>query len=223
MSRSPLAPDSAQLRELLHTTRVLTTVQLGRLGLQAAATRLQLPEVTRTCRTRVTQQDSTVDLTFVALTPAVLNRAYRDLMHDAGVAEAYLRLQPPHPSRWRLLQSGGLGREHRPDAEYLTDPADHRHDHAIEFDAGYAPRKIEEKLRAMVQQGYTRLTWATSVHGRVDRVMSVIVRLQARGELPGLLLAQTLFVEFWARSSPYSGRPRCRKSDRLVRQFGQPV
>ena len=72
----------------LRVDRVLTTVQLERQNLLMAANALGLPRVTYTCRTRVTQ-NSNISLTFVALEERLLERCQRELMHDAGLAEAH--------------------------------------------------------------------------------------------------------------------------------------
>ena len=87
------------LRARLQTDRVLTTVQLERQGLMAAADALDLPRVTLTCRTRVTQPHSAVSLTFVALEESLLERPSQVLIHDVGVAEVRQQC-PALPQCW---------------------------------------------------------------------------------------------------------------------------
>ena len=86
-----MAPTRSQnnsvLRTMMQADRVLTTVQLERRGLLGVADGLDLPRVTLTCRTRVTQPHSRVNLTFVAFEEGLLARPLHVLMHDVGLAE----------------------------------------------------------------------------------------------------------------------------------------
>ena len=86
---------------------VLTTTQLDRRGLLEAADWLALPRVTYTCRTRVNDAESDVDLTFVGKDLASLRAAPRELMHLAGLAEARGRLTLVAGERWRHVSLAG--------------------------------------------------------------------------------------------------------------------
>lgn len=132
------ATAKAQLRATLSIDRVLTTVQLERRGLLKAAEWLGLPQACRTCRTRTTQSHSDTDLTFVSLHHNVLTRPARDLMHDAGLAEARHRVRKAlKPEEvWQHIDIAGRQRTHLPDAEILDPDRDRRRDFAVEFDAG---------------------------------------------------------------------------------------
>ncbi|BDP44823.1 hypothetical protein DAETH_47920 (plasmid) [Deinococcus aetherius] len=205
------ATQKAQLRAALAVDRTLTTAQLERRGLARAAEWLALPTVTRTCRTRTTQPHSDIDLVFVALDDSVLTRPSRDLMHDAGLAEARHRLQRGMvPSaRWRHVELAGRQRVHLPDAEVLHH--DPRKDWAVEFDAGYSPERREAKLEAAARVGYGVLVWATSIHARIPVVTAQAAALHSRERLSGVEGVVAVFVDFWSSRDPYADRPRCHK------------
>lgn len=218
MASTPLTLQKAELRRALSTDRTLTTVQLQRRGLLHAA--VGLPEVTYTCRTRVTQSDSGTDLTFVALTQETLARPPRELMHDAGTAEArhVLRRELPAGATWQPTVAAGRARLRLPDAEVLHGP-DARQDWWVEFDAGYAPHEVDAKLEAAARAGYTRLVWATSIHARTRTVPEQATTLHRLHLLPGVLEVTTVFVDFWSWREPYTGRSRCHKPMRTDLTF----
>ncbi|WP_161882798.1 hypothetical protein [Deinococcus alpinitundrae] len=208
------ATQKAELRRMLRTDRVLTTAQLERRGLGAAAAWLDLPRIRLTCRTRVTQSDSATDLTFVALEPAWLKQPPRELMHWAGLAEVRPRLEASwarrSPRRMIHLDPAGRQRSHLPDAEAL-DP-EGGDDYAVEFDAGYAPTRIAKKMEAAAAAGYRVLYWATSIHARTTTVAALARDLHGRGRLEGMSGVIVTFTDFWSPHDPYSDRPRCHKA-----------
>jgi len=210
----------AELRLLLAVDQVVTTAQLERWGLLNAATWLDLPRVTRTCRTRVTQSESDLDLTFVALEPAVLAQAPRELMHLCGLAEARRGRVLLPGERWQHVHLKGRRKAHQPDAEIvqLLDPA-RRSDWSVELDTGYAVGRIAQKMEAACEAGYTRILWATTIHGRTRSVLDQATRLQRQGHLPDLVRIETQFVNFWSSGDPYLDRPRCHKPVALSRAF----
>lgn len=212
------ATRKADLRRLLRDVGVATTVQLERRNLLEAADWLDLPRVTYTCRTRVTQ-DSAVGLTFMALEEADLDRSARDLMHQAGLAEARWRTALEEGEVWQPVTLRGRQRMHLPDAEIIWPGPDHTRDTAVEFDAGYTGERITAKLQAAAQQGYTRILWATSVHARTRSVMRRARILHHQGRLPGVQRVRTLFVDFWSEGDPYRERPRCHKPGELSVTF----
>lgn len=210
----------AQLRAALSVDLVVTGAQLERWGLARAAVWLDLPRITRTCRTRVTQSESDTDLTFVALTDGDLNRSPRDLMHLAALAEAR-RSRVLEPGEvWRHVALRGRSQATQADAEIIQtrDPG-RRSDWAVEFDAGYSPGRIAQKLEGAVAAGYTRVLWATSIHARTRTVRAQAVHLQRRGRLPDLVLIETRFVDFWSPHDPYGNRPRCHKPVGIIHRF----
>ncbi|PNY82745.1 hypothetical protein [Deinococcus koreensis] len=207
------ATQRAQLQFLFREVPVVTTVQLHRLGLLRAAGSLTLPERTRDCVTRVTQQRSVTRLSFVALKASTLQRPAQVLQHLAGVAEARLQLGELAPGeRFSLIATRGRPSGNQPDAELLLGGPSGYQDQALEFDAGYPKLRVDEKLRAFAEQGYTGILWATSVHGRVETLFQRMRDLRAAGELPGVERCQVTFVDFWtAHRDPYGHRPRCHK------------
>lgn len=211
----------AQLRAMLAIDRVLTTVQLERRGLLRAAEWLELPRTCRTCRTRTTQSHSTVDLTFVALNSHTLTRPARDLMHDAGLAEARHRVMHAlRPSAvWQHVDVAGRRRTHLPDAEVLNLHSRGLQDFAVEFDAGYAPTRVAQKLKAAAEAGYSLVIWATSIHARTGTVAEQARKLHGLGQLPGVEDVVTLFVDFWTLGDPYAKRPRCYKKTLVKVRF----
>lgn len=220
MERMHPNQQKAQLRSLLAVDQVVTTAQLERWGLLNAATWLDLPRVLRTCRTRVTQSESDLDLTFVALEQAVLAQAPRELMHLCGLAEARRDRVFVVGEHWQHVRVKGRRKSHQPDAE-IVQVLDHtrRSDCAVEFDAGYAPARITQKLEAACESGYTRILWATSIHGRTRSVLEQAAQLQRQGRLPELRQMETRFVNFWVPVNPYQPRPRCSKPVALSRTF----
>ena len=221
------AQSKAQLRELLRVCRVVTVHQLRRLDLEQAATWLDLPRVTYTCRTRVTQGHSAADLTFAALDPQTLSAPPRDLMHWAGTAEAYLwyrsscsagRIPEAEPGeRWTLVDLAGRERGHLPDATILRGPS-RRDDAAVEYDTGYVREHQVAKLHTFAAHGYAHIIWATTVHGRVRTLCDLITAEQAAGRLPNLRRADVLYACIW-RDDPYPHRPRCHKANWLSQRF----
>lgn len=211
----------AQLRAMLAIDRTLTTVQLERRGLLKATEWLDLPQICRTCRTRTTQSHSTVDLTFVALNPRTLARSARDLMHDAGLAEARHRVHHGlHPNAiWQHVDVAGRKRTHLPDAEVLNLHSRRLQDFAVEFDAGYAPARVEQKLKAAAEAGYSLIIWATSIHARTSTVAAQARKLHGLGQLLGVDDVVTLFVDFWTLGDPYARRTRCYKKTLVKVRF----
>jgi hypothetical protein len=224
----------ANLRRMLELDRVLTTAQLERRGLLQAADWLKLPRITYTCRTRVTQPDSGVDLTFVALDEEWLRNTPRELMHWAALGEAragVLRLGFLDSYQWQHVELSGGRRTHLPDAE-LIGRADFNHndcsvkfdnDSSVEFDAGYSPAKVERKMEAAAEAGYRLLIWATSIHSRTVTVSDQARRLHNLGLLPGVDGVIVLFVDFWSVKDPYMDRPRCHKPIRELVVFNGPA
>lgn len=206
------ARQKAGLRRLLAVDQVVTTAQLRRWGLSEAAGWLGLPEVTFTCRTRVTQSESGVDLTFVSLDAETLNLAPRDLLHLAGAAEVRRRLVLGEGESWRHIVTAGRERGSWPDAEIVCPWGERRGvDWGVEVDLGYAPARIREKLRAAALAGYGGLIWGTSIHERTATLPSKIMEWFASGDLPGVQGVLVLFIDVWSERDPYSGRPRCHK------------
>jgi len=210
----------AQVRALLAVDRVVTTAQLQRWGLLRAAEQLELPTTELTCRTRVTHSDSVIDLTFVALLDAHLDLAPRELMHLCGLAEARRGRVLAAGEHWQHVSLKGRAKGNYPDAEIVR-PADleRRTDWAVEFDAGYAPARIAEKLEAAAAAGYTRILWATSIHDRTRTVTALAARLHRQGRLPGIESIETRYVNFWTPKDPYINRPRCHKQMVEYRDF----
>lgn len=215
--RMPVHPatQKATLLSMLRVDRALTTVQLERRGLLQAADWLGLPRVTYTCRTRVTQSDSCVDLTFVSMDESWLKSSPRDLMHWAGLGEARAQLGrvkldlPAH--RWQHVDLGGRHKSHLPDAELIGPAGQTDRDGAVEFDAGYSPAKVALKMEAAAAAGYRLLIWATSIHRRTITVPEQAREFHRLGLLPDLVGVIVLFVDFWSAVSPYDDRPRCHK------------
>ncbi|MBB6016918.1 hypothetical protein ACFP9V_03985 [Deinococcus radiopugnans] len=211
----------AQLRRTLADDLVLTTVQLERRGLLRAADGLALPRVTYTCRTRVNDAGSDLELTFIGKDTASLRAAPRELMHLAGLAEARSRLTLTPGEQWRHVSLSGRTREQHPDAEIVqTLDLTHASDAAVEFDAGYDLKRVERKLCAFAEHGYSRLLWATTIHSRVRAVINLAQRLQAGGKLPHVTRVETYYVNFWRTRNPYDGRPRCHKPFTLHQSYG---
>ncbi|MGY2897040.1 hypothetical protein [Deinococcus sp. UYEF24] len=208
---------------MLRVDRVLTTVQLERRGLIRAADWLGLPRVTYTCRTRVTQSDSGVDLTFVAEDEVWLQNSPRDLMHWAGLGEARSQLGRVRldlsAHRWQHVDLGGRLRSSLPDAELLGPAGQRNWDGAAEFDAGYSPVKVAVKLEAAAVAGYRLLIWASSIHSRTITIPEQARELHRLGLLPGLAGVIVLFVDFWSPGSPYDDRSRCHKPMHAVVRF----
>lgn len=214
------ATQKAELRALLAVDSVVTAAQLQRWGLAQAAQWLELPRVTLTCRTRVTQSESTTDLTFVARSADQLARAPRELMHLSGLAETR-RGRVLEPGQvWQHVNLKGRAKIHQPDAEIvqLLDVA-RRSDWSVELDTGYSPQRIAQKLEAATTAGYSRILWATTVHRRTQTVLDQASWLQRKGKLPDLTQIETQFVDFWSANDPYVNRPRCHKPMRLSRTF----
>lgn len=212
------ARQKALLRQMLAVDRVVTTAQLQRHGLLGVADRLELPQVTYACRTRINQPTSEVNLTFVAWASDVLSGTPSELMHLAGLAEARQRLGPlASGSEWRHISLAGNLRTQLPDAEIVHSLPGL--DGAVEFDAGYDTKKRVQKLKSFVRNGYTRLYWMTTIHGRVSKVMHEMQQLEKQGLLPHVLDAEVVFVNFWSVRDPYVNRPRCHKPFRLRTEF----
>lgn len=198
------ATDKRLLRFLLGTTAVATTVTLERVGLLRASEWLHLPRTTRTCRTRVTQSNTNIDLTFVALAPAALELPTRDLMHQAAVAECMATQLTQGEGTWRLTPQSGVT---VPDAEILS-PLSNRLDCAVEIDLGYPPKVIRRKLEAFCEHGYSRILWATSIHARTVTVVDIAQELRQENRLPGLVSLETRYLNFWSTGDPYAERRR---------------
>lgn len=212
MAEHPAAK-KARLRAVLREIPVVTTAQLYRMELLPAAEWLNLPQRTRACVTRVTQQGSVHELTFVASDPAVLAQPAQRLMHLAGIGEARLRMGELLPGeRFQVVNSTGRSGGPAPDAELLLGEPGCYTDQAVEFDAGYDWARVEQKLRGFADQGYVGVLWATSVHGRLARLDARISELRDGGHLPGLQHLEAGFVDFWTwNRDPYAPRPRLNK------------
>lgn len=188
-----------QLRRALALDRTLTTVQIERRGLLGAAEALDLPSVPLTCRTRVTQPHSNVNLTFVALDPAILKRTERELMHYAGIAEARERSDLTG-GVWRHVSIKGKTRLHLPDAEYIVHDGRTSSDWAIEFDAGYGFEKVRDKLRAAEQSGYRQFLWSTTVRARPGKFGDFLQELESKEPFETLRRVDVTFVDFWTNT-----------------------
>lgn len=208
------------VRVLLGLTRVATLEQLTKHDLAEAVGWLGLP--TRgpvTCRTRTTQPDSLVDLTFVALEEKWLDSERRDLMHYAGLSELLFQVEREEGARWRLIDLKGRGTGRLPDAELIMPGGPRRRDTFVEFDAGYDREAVEDKLRAAAHSGYCRILWACSVHGRLSTIASIADALQRTGQLKGVVKLEVVWVDFWSTRDTYTGRPRCHKPNRVTREY----
>lgn len=219
MTLTPSRKKSA-LCASLRTDRVLTTVQLERQGLMTAADALDLPRVTLTCRTRVTQPHSDVSLTFVALEESFLERPAQVLMHDVGVAEARQQCPGLVGGTLRHLELRGHGRGHLPDAVYLAPGLRTALDWAIEFDAGYDPGRIEQKLRAADREGYANYLLATTVQVRTGQIGPLIRKFPPDEPLLHLRRVETRYVNFWSLRDPYRTSRRTHK--RLTETVASP-
>lgn len=208
------------LQTRLRTDRVLTTVQLERQGLLAAADALDLPQVTFTCRTRVTQPRSRCKLTYVALEEGLLDRPPHLLMHDAGLAETRARSPELVGGTFKHLDLQGKERGHLPDAVYLAPHLQTAQDWAIEFDAGYDPETIEDKLRGADRQGYARYLWATTIRARTAQIGKLLRKMHAIDPFSHLQHVEARFVDFWS-PDPYQTSPRMHK--RLNETFFSPA
>ena len=208
---------------MLRVDRVLTTVQLERRGLLQVADWLELPRVTYTCRTRVTQSDSGVDLTFVAEDEAWLRNSPRELMHWAGLGEGRSQLGRVgldlYAHRWQHVDLGGRLRSPLPDAELIGPAGQTDRDGAAEYDSGYSPSKVALKMEAAAMAGYRLLIWATSIHSRTITLPEQARELHRLDLLPGLAGVIVLFVDFWSPGTPYDDRPRCHKPMHAVVRF----
>ena len=209
------------LRTSLRKDRVLTTVQLERQGLMAAAEELKLPRVTLTYRTRVTQPHSSIGLTFVALDETFLRRPQHELMHDAGLAEARRQSPALREKTLKHLDLRGQTRGRLPDAVYLAPSLETALDWAIEFDAGYDRERIEAKLRAADREGYANYLWATTIRARTVQIGEVLRKLHAQEGLRHLEHVEARFVDFWSIRDPYQDSRRTHK--RLSVEFAPPT
>lgn len=213
----------ATLRKMLQVDRVLTTVQLERRGLLEAADSLGLPRVTYTCRTRVTQSDSGVDLTFVAVDEVWLRSSPRDLMHWAGLGEGRSQLGRVRldltAHLWQHLNPKGRPRGPLLDVELIRPGGVTDRDGGAEFDAGYSPAKVALKMEAAAIAGYRLLIWATSTHSRTITIPEQARELHRLGLLPDVVGVIVLFVDFWSQGSPYDDRSRCHKPMHAVVRF----
>lgn len=204
-------PHPAQLRaaltNMLAVDRVLTTVQLERRGLLRTAEQLGLPTTVRTCRTRVTQAGSAVDLTFVSALPGLGGLSSTVLMHWAGLAEQrwrILQFAVGLEFEWQHLDVKGVSRGHLPDVTLHPSGGAAI---AVEFDAGYPPQVIEAKLRGAGAAGYQGVLWGTTVRRRVLRVPGIVTRLRQQGELSGLRTFRVDYVDIASPGDPYRLRP----------------
>lgn len=212
------ATQKARLRQLLRMDRVVTTVQLERLGLTQAAIWLGLEPEWRTCRPRVTQSHYMVDLGFVSLDD-LSGQSTSTLMHWAGLAEqrALLGASLQEPYEWHHTDARGITRRHLPDAalRFCSGP----NEIAVEFDAGYGYAVIEAKLRGASRAGYAAVVWGSTVRARPARVAEIARRLRADGELPGLQSVTTHYVNFWLLDLPYRPRRHSSALDRYAINF----
>lgn len=198
------------LQTRLRTDRVLTTIQLERQGLLAAADALDLPQVIYTCRTRVTQPRSRCSLTFVALEAGLLDRPSHLLMHDVGLAEARARSPELVGGKFKHLDLKGKEKGHLPDAVYLAPRLQTALDWAIEFDAGYDPETIEDKLRGADRQGYAKYLWATTIRARTAQIGKLLRNMHTIEPFAHLQHVEAKFVDFWS-PAPYQTSPRMHK------------
>lgn len=207
------AVEAARVRRWLGEAGVLTTVQLYRAGLLTAARRLGAAETTLSCRTRVTQTGSTVDLTFVALDPARLQASAQALAHDVGLTELCLRRGELRAGeRLVRVRPQGRARGNLPDAELLSGDLMHAQDTALEYDAGYPEERVKEKLLAFEEAGYVRVAWGTSVRSRVESVQRLVSGLRGRRALLNVDV-ETHHVDFWsAHQDPYAPTAGRRRS-----------
>ncbi|WP_143341881.1 hypothetical protein [Deinococcus indicus] len=194
----------------------MTTVQLERLELMRAADTLRLPRVDLDVRTQSDQASSLTGVTFVAADERWLRQPPRELLHHSLLAETHVRLigesalPVPHPSFEYLDLRGRSGVW--PDAQFRL-PAGGGHDWSVEVDTGYSPKRRDQKLIAAAQDGYGTLVWATSVHGRVEKVARRIRELHRARELRQVQQAIVLYVNVHtADRDPYAPRRRLNKS-----------
>lgn len=189
------ATAKAEVRAMLAIDRVLTTAQLERRGLLAAAGWLGLPTRTYSQRVCSTQWRSEKVLTFVCRDEDIAARPPRELMHYAGVAEVRVRqrLSAAYPAhRWRHVDDRRHGEIPDAEALHLEDP---RKDVAIEFDAGYSTLRVKKKVVAF-DESYAGVYWGTSCLGRVRNVHKVISGHTSK-QLAHLDIAVVCYVDFW--------------------------
>lgn len=214
---APLHPakQKALVRELFREHRVVTTVQLHRAGLLRAADLMDLPRVDLDVRTQAHQATSLTGLTFVAADERWLRQPPRELLHYALLAEA--RKETKHGTdrkgmQWEYLDlKGRSGAGTWPDAQ-LRSPEGRDHDVSVEVDTGYPPARCEQKIRAAAEAGYGRIFWATSVHGRVEKVAARLEKWHRSGELGHVRSALVFYVNVHTQDrDPYVKRPRVHK------------
>lgn len=216
------AQQKAKLRRLIGTHGVYTTVQLERLGLLRAAEWLGLRQVTHTRRTSIVQVSSERDLTFVLGEEANAQLPGREMMHKAGVAEAYLRMRfrEDRHGRYTPRKLTPKERQAMPDAIGYFKHPDPQDDYTLyyllELDAGYTRARIRRKLRGFdtlpfipKEDGW--LIWATTVHQRVETLASLIKAEHRRDPFKRINIATLMFVDFWSPGNPYVRGPRFHK------------
>jgi hypothetical protein len=215
-----LSTQTSNVKLLLGLTRVATLEQLKKYDLTEAVSVLGLPiRGPVTCKTRTTQPDSLVDLTFVALEAKWLNSPRRDLMHYAGLSELLCLTEAEDGAEWHLVDLKGREPGRMPDAEIIFPRSVRRHDIFVEFDAGYSRDAVTDKLRAAARSGYSRVLWACSIHGRLSTIASIADTLQRTAQLEGVERLEVVWVDFWSLRDTYSGRPRCHKPNRVTREY----
>ena len=221
------AQQKAKLRRLIGTHGVYTTVQLERLGLLRAAEWLGLRQVTHTRRTSIVQVSSERDLTFVLGEQVNAQLPGRELMHKAGVAEAYLRLEfrDDLHKRYTPRKLTPQERQAMPDAfgvlKFPDPEAPHTLLYLLELDAGYTQSRIRRKLRGfdqlpILRSGEGWLIWATTVHSRVDTLVDLILKEDDRDPFTRLNRVTLLFTDFWTSGDPYVRGPRFHKPMQLT-------
>jgi hypothetical protein len=209
VSDMSLDEQCALVQQVLAANRVVTVEQLMRWQLLEAASALQLPCVERTVRTQVTQE-MVRTLQFVSSHVSWLERSDRELKHWAALGEVWWTWSPTTygAGRWTVLDGRGRMGRRMPDArvrKVMLEPC------AVEIDCGYSTAQIERKLLGFGAAGYRRLVWATTVHGRVRRVATLIDALWRAGDLEDLLMYHVQYCNFWSSTDPYNNRPRCHK------------
>lgn len=219
------AQQKAKLRRLIGTHGVYTTVQLERLGLLRAAEWLGLRQVTHTRRTSIVQPSSERDLTFVLGEQVNAQLPGRELMHKAGVAEAYLRLEFRDDLHHRSTPPKLTPRERQamPDAfgclTELNPVDDYAKHYLLELDAGYTRARIRRKLRGFDQLPLLKprdgwLIWATTVNLRVETLVPLVAAEYKRKPFERIDCITFLFVDFWSSGDPYV---RGRRFTKLMR------
>lgn len=196
-----LKAENLALVSVLRTDLVLTTVQLERRGLAAAAERLGLRPRSLDVRTLVTSKTSERTVHFVALDEATLKPDASVLFHLAGLAEIR-HLLGESPAVFRRVSDRSDVR--CPDAmlHYGTDL-----NRAVEFDAGYPVRVMREKLEAFsyppaVPQvdghlGFAGTLWATTSERRAHRIRTEVLPLIAPARCGADHPREVITVRFW--------------------------